>query len=517
MESPNQLVVARGDAAIAAPRTTTLVGRGITALGLQRQAALLAEAQHSRYQAARAVFDRQCCNTSKTMFTDKEAQTLYAAYCTLRELADAGYMRACYPVARFLSEGWRILPHEAATRDMLAADRVERIRLHVMTHALSVYQDDNLETVIAKNPLDLVSVIEWCAEYYPSAIQASKAPRTFIPIKDFETSLTFENAGLAWLNASTDDSPEYNEILCDIGDINRRGYSARDAERAFECFKVAAENGYARAQRNLGTSYAQGLGVAQDDAEAVHWYKRSADQGDDEAQFKLLATSLEEGSGSHDDGRLVRWTQLSADQGSARAQCSLGILFLRGRGVMEDEAEAVRWMQLSAHQGNIVGQSNLAWSYCTGTGVAQDYAEALRWCRQSAGQGSAFGQCVLAMMYSAGWGIEKDDKDAARWFLLSARQGDTSAQYLLGRMYELGDGLPKDECQAASWYALSAQQGNDQAQYNLGLAYEFGRGVTRDLSQAQYWYQKSADQNHADAMGRLTFLLKKKLALSGGA
>ena len=105
MKSQNRLLIVRGDVAATAPATTSLVGRGITALNSQRQATVLAEVQQSRYRAARAVFDRQCGNTSKTVFTAEEAHALSTAYCTLRELADAGFMRACYPVARFLRRG----------------------------------------------------------------------------------------------------------------------------------------------------------------------------------------------------------------------------------------------------------------------------------------------------------------------------------------------------------------------------------------------------------------------------
>jgi len=172
----NQLVVARSDIATAASRSTSLVGRGITALNAHRETARLAEVQLARYQAARAVLDRQFDNGSKTVFTHDEAKTLYMAYCTLRELADAGFMRACYPLARVLRRGWRILPREEASSDVLAVDRVERIRRYVKTHALSSYQNHDLAALVAENPRDLVGVIEWCAEHYPAAIHASKAP-----------------------------------------------------------------------------------------------------------------------------------------------------------------------------------------------------------------------------------------------------------------------------------------------------------------------------------------------------
>ncbi len=40
-------------------------------------------------------------------------------------------------------------------------------------------------------------------------------------------------------------------------------------------------------QYNLGTLYENGLGVKQDNAEAVKWFPKAAEQGDANAQFNL--------------------------------------------------------------------------------------------------------------------------------------------------------------------------------------------------------------------------------------
>ena len=54
-----------------------------------------------------------------------------------------------------------------------------------------------------------------------------------------------------------------------------------------EALRLAAEQGNADAQYNLAVMYANGLGVPQDDAEAVRWYRRAADQGMANAQAAL--------------------------------------------------------------------------------------------------------------------------------------------------------------------------------------------------------------------------------------
>ena len=50
---------------------------------------------------------------------------------------------------------------------------------------------------------------------------------------------------------------------------------------------IKAEQGDAEAQYNLGVSYYNGEGVAQDYAEAVKWWRKAAEQGYADAQYNL--------------------------------------------------------------------------------------------------------------------------------------------------------------------------------------------------------------------------------------
>ena len=52
-------------------------------------------------------------------------------------------------------------------------------------------------------------------------------------------------------------------------------------------WKLAAEQGYADAQSNLGVMYRDGQGVPQDDKTAVKWWKLAAEQGNARAQSSL--------------------------------------------------------------------------------------------------------------------------------------------------------------------------------------------------------------------------------------
>jgi len=60
-----------------------------------------------------------------------------------------------------------------------------------------------------------------------------------------------------------------------------------DKMEAAKWFRLAADQGNAMAQSNLGVCYVRGDGVPQDKAEAMKWFRLAADQGDADAQRAL--------------------------------------------------------------------------------------------------------------------------------------------------------------------------------------------------------------------------------------
>ena len=79
---------------------------------------------------------------------------------------------------------------------------------------------------------------------------------------------------------------------------------------------MAATQGHARAQFNLGSMYSNGCGVGEDAQEALKWYNLAARQGIIEAQFNL------------------------------------GVLFCKGQGVRQDFIRAHMWFNVAAASGD---------------------------------------------------------------------------------------------------------------------------------------------------------------------
>ena len=137
--------------------------------------------------------------------------------------------------------------------------------------------------------------------------------------------------------------------------LNKEGdkfYDTKDYNSAVQCYRKAAEQGYASAQYNLGYCYRKGLGVTQDHTEAVKWYRKAAVQGHVKAQCQL-GYCYETGQGVTKDYHLaVRWYREAAEQGYATAQYNLGLCYQYSRGGVQGLADAIKWYRKAAAQGD---------------------------------------------------------------------------------------------------------------------------------------------------------------------
>lgn len=74
----------------------------------------------------------------------------------------------------------------------------------------------------------------------------------------------------------------------------------------------------------MGNFYSEGIGVEKDASKAFEWFKKAAEQGNAEAQF-FLGRSYFEGSGVEEDPqKAMEWLEKAAEQGNADAQNKLG-------------------------------------------------------------------------------------------------------------------------------------------------------------------------------------------------
>ncbi len=112
-----------------------------------------------------------------------------------------------------------------------------------------------------------------------------------------------------------DDHPQLQQAMAAI--------SAGEFERSFALVAALAREDIALAQHFLGWHYHKGIGIEQDDGQAVHWWLKAARQG------------------------------------VAEAQQGLGWAYANGRGIDEDLEEAYRWFSRAANRGDETAREEL--------------------------------------------------------------------------------------------------------------------------------------------------------------
>ena len=135
--------------------------------------------------------------------------------------------------------------------------------------------------------------------------------------------------------------------------MTRAGGVQADRAKAAEWYEKAAQQGYARAQYNLGNLYYEGIGAKKDYEKALYWYQKAADQKE------------------------------------PRAQERHGILYEFGHGVPMDKAKARAWYQLAAARRDLpMPSTTLGFCWNKAWVDPRDLEQAAKWYEKAAAQGS---------------------------------------------------------------------------------------------------------------------------------
>ena len=207
------------------------------------------------------------------------------------------------------------------------------------------------------------------------------------------------------------------------------------------------------AQRLLGDAHGHGIGVPEDHEAAVKWYRMAALQGDAEAQFQL--------------GQIYHIGTAFPEYSEEKYKWYLKV-----------EA-ALKWYRMAAEQGHVDAQFKLGYMYLNEQGTPKwDYKAAAKWLRKAAEQGDAKAQHHLGMLHFAGIGVRESLEEANKTICMmaapnlrkEAEAGDMDAQYVLGEALKSGHkGFPKNYKEAAKWHRKAAEQGHAGSQYSSGI------------------------------------------------
>lgn len=157
-------------------------------------------------------------------------------------------------------------------------------------------------------------------------------------------------AALLWLAVGT--APQAGTGLGEADELIEAGEFAA----ALEALLPFAYQGIAEAQYKVGVLFdygqqAGGRGVPQNPFEALKWYRKAAQQGHARAQ-RNLGSLYEAGRGTlADAAEAARWYRAAALQGDSFAQFRLGRMYHDGRGVTRQLDRAYAWLARAVTRG----------------------------------------------------------------------------------------------------------------------------------------------------------------------
>ncbi len=319
-------------------------------------------------------------------------------------------------------------------------------------------------------------------------------------------------------------APAEFQNACDQGIA---AYTNRDDAEAARLFRLAAEQGSAKANTLLGLMYLSGEGLPVDFDEGILWLKAAAEQGDADGQYwfgfwsgmEVLREALEAPDDAYEErfySENLGWYKRAADQGHAMALVAFGETYFRcaqpdvlplrsglasekpcpdslqeifdAVGAPKSLAELENLYLQSADPGGAKGLVSLGYKFRYSLTVQQNVAEAARLFRLAADRGYSGGQIALGTMYRLGEGVQKNEAQALALYRLAADQLDAQGQAYVGAMLHDGKGVARNGAEAVRFYELAAAQGNANSMAMLARMYRYGEGVPVDNVLAYKWY-----------------------------
>ncbi|KYO23804.1 death ligand signal enhancer [Alligator mississippiensis] len=183
-----------------------------------------------------------------------------------------------------------------------------------------------------------------------------------------------------------------------------RSIKAGHYRAAYICFKLAADQGYNKAQFNVGLCYEHGRGTKTALGKAALYYRHAARSGHLKAQYRYARCLLHYGSKAEkaDLQKARTLLEQAAAAGLMEAQAYLGVLYMKG--MFPAKQKALKYLWLAAKNGDSQSRYHVGVCYEEGLGVQKNLAEAVNNYQQSAAAGNrlAWGRVqALEQQYAA--------------------------------------------------------------------------------------------------------------------
>ena len=264
-------------------------------------------------------------------------------------------------------------------------------------------------------------------------------------------------------------------------------------------FKLVLDLGPQFAEIYFKEIYLNDKWTTRSDTEAFECHELAADKGVVEAQL-YLGNKYYYGQGIVQDfNKAFKYFKLAAAQEDPEAQNRLGFMYFHGKGVAKNLKEALKYLELAADQECTEAQAHLGSIHLVGKDVPQDFEKAIKYLKPAADKGALTAQANLGQMHLIGKGVSQDFTTALKYIQPAAEKGSQEAQCYLGWMHLKGQGVPKNPQEAIRYYKLAADQGLSIAQVSLGKIYFYGKEIAQNFLEAFKYFKLAAAQEDPEA------------------
>lgn len=314
----------------------------------------------------------------------------------------------------------------------------------------------------------------------------------------------------------------------------------KDEVKAFEHYKIAADNGHTQSMCNLAAMLLFGKGVTEDIPEAYKYYRKAAEKGHIIGMY-FGAFSYEKGIGvAQNTQKALEYYTNSANAGYPSSMAKIAKCYENGDlGLPVNLTEAINYYMRAADAGHVDCILKIAEFYEKGKGLQKNIKLAINYYEKVIDK--SWWACYhLATIFMNGQAIQPNYTKAMSYAKKSVELGFLPGNKLVGDMYYNGLGIPKDESKAIYYWELSDDHSSYIALFNyysirtddysqkkikelvqkllkadddadcqnlLAICYAKGiGGLPADISKALYYGQKAASNGNPEALSNLGWI-----------
>lgn len=277
---------------------------------------------------------------------------------------------------------------------------------------------------------------------------------------------------------------------------------------AFHYFKISADNDQPVALYNLAQCYMRGFGTEASESKSIEALFRACQLGDPIATHTLLVAGIQCDIKALSD-YLPMWKEL-AKQGNPIIQWKLGEFLDCYKEDNLSKRDAFYYLKLSADRGVASAQWKVANYLREGKGIKKNLEEADRYLQLAIDQGYNMTPQEIRVYYNSQFENPEHvgSRELSKSFLYQIRKhlflanlpDQPNEQYLTGLFFA---GHPERKGaleQAFILFEKAALQNHPSAQYQLAKCYREGKGVEKSDISALFWLKKAVEAGEKDAL-----------------